>query len=163
MKPPLSKKYSDNFQTPPIALKPLVPYLKRGWTIWEPAEGKGNLSNALREMGFKVVGTDILTGHDFLSCAPPEFDCIITNPPYSLRYEFIERCYELGKPWAMLMTLTTLEGRRQTLFEKHGVELLLLNKRINFETPSGSGSGAWFPVAWFCWKLLPTSIVFGKL
>jgi len=160
---PLNKKYSDDFQTPPIALKPLIPYLKKEWVIWECAEGKGNLTKALRELGFKVVGTDIITGHDFLKDDPPEFDCIVTNPPYSLRYQFIKRAYELGKPWAMLMTLTTLEGKRQELFKKYGIELLLLNKRINFETPSGKGSGAWFPVAWFCWKLLPKDIVFGEI
>jgi len=163
VKPPLSRKYSDDFQTPPVALKPLIPFLKKDWIIWEPAEGRGNLTKALRELGFKVIGTDIKSGHDFLKWQPEKFDCIVTNPPYTLRYEFIKRCYELGKPWAMLMTLTTLEGRRQELFEKYGIELLLLNKRVNFETPSGKGSGAWFPVAWFCWKLLPKQIVFGKL
>ena len=94
---------------------------------------------------------------------PDYFDCIVTNPPYSLRYEFIKRAYELGRPWAMLMPLTTLEGRRQELFRRYGIELLLLNKRINFETPSGRGSGAWFPVAWFCWKLLPDKIIFGEI
>ena len=163
MRPPLSKNYSDDFQTPPIALKPLVPYLKKDWLIWECAEGKGNLTKALRELGFKVIGTDIINGFDFLKNDPPEFDCIVTNPPYSLRYQFIKRAYELGKPWAMLMTLTTLEGKRQMLFKKYGIELLLLNKRINFETPNGKGSGVWFPVAWFCWKLLPKQIVFGEL
>jgi hypothetical protein len=69
----------------------------------------------------------------------------------------------LGRPWAMLMPLTTLEGRRQELFRRHGVELLLLDRRVNFETPSGGGSGAWFPVAWFCWRLLPDRICYGRL
>jgi hypothetical protein len=163
MKPPQNKKYSDDFQTPSYALKPLIPFLNKEWIIWECAEGKGNLTNELKRLGFKVIGTDILSGKDFLKWQPEKFDCIVTNPPYSLRYEFIKRAYELNKPFAMLMTLTTLEGKRQELFEKYGIELLLLNKRINFETPSGKGSGAWFPVAWFCWKLLPKQIVFGKL
>lgn len=131
--------------------------------IWEPAEGKGNLTKALRKMGFKVIGSDILDGRDFLKWQPKKWDVIVTNPPYSLRYEFIERAYELGKPWAMLMTLTTLEGKRQRLFRKYGIQLLLFDKRINFETPSGRGSGAWFPVAWFCWKLLPKDIIFTKV
>jgi len=159
--PPKRKHYSDDFQTPPYAIKPLLPYLHKEWVIWEPACGKGNLVKALENEGFKVIGTDISQGYDFLKWKPEKFDCIVTNPPYSLRYEFIKRCYELGKPWAMLMTLTTLEGKRQELFRKYGIELLLLNKRINFETPSGKGSGSWFPVAWFCWKLLPRDIVFG--
>jgi hypothetical protein len=163
MKPPLRKRYSDDFQTPAIAISPLIPFLKRDWVIWECAEGKGNLTKALKRYGFRVIGSDILSGKDFLKWQPEKWDCIVTNPPYSLRYEFIKRAYELGKPWAMLMPLTTLEGKRQKLFEKYGVEILVLDKRINFETPSGKGSGAWFPVAWFCWNILPEKILFGKI
>ena len=35
------------------------------------------------------------------------------------------------------------------LFEKYGIEVLLLDKRINFETPDGNGNGSWFATAWF--------------
>jgi hypothetical protein len=163
MRPPQNKNYSDDFQTPAYAVKPLIPFLNKNWVIWECACGKGNLVKALESEGFKVIASDIAEGKDFLKWKPENFDCIITNPPYSLRYQFIKRCYELNKPWAMLMTLTTLEGKRQSLFRKYGIQILLLNKRINFETPDGKGSGAWFPVAWFCWKLLPKDIVFGDL
>lgn len=123
--PPKNKKYSDDFQTPGYAIEPLIPFLKKDWIIWECACGKGNLVNAFKKHGFKVIGTDILDGKDFLKWQP--------------------------------------EGKRQELFRKYGIELLLLDKRINFETPSGKGSGAWFPVAWFCWKLLPEKIVFGSI
>ena len=162
--PPKRQGAPDDFQTPPEALAPLLPYLRKDWVIWEPAQGKGYLTNALRALGYDVIGSDIITGQDFLVWKPDrDFDVIVTNPPYSLRYEFIKRAYEFGKPWAMLMTLTTLEGKRQELFRRYGIELLLLDKRINFETPTGKGSGSWFPVAWFCWKLLPQPIIFGEV
>lgn len=161
---PLSKKYKNDYQTPPYAIKPLVPFLRKDWIIWECACGKGNLVKAFRKLGFKVIGTDILDGYNFLTWRPEHFDVIVTNPPYSLRYEFIKRAYELGKAWAMLMPLTTLEGsKRQKLFKRYGIQLLILNKRINFETPNGKNSGAWFPVAWFTWKLLPKDIIFVEL
>ena len=91
MKPPLKKGSPDDFQTPPEALVPLLPFLKKDWTIWECASGKGNLSNYLKKQGFKVISTDILTGKDFLSYEPKQYDCIITNPPYALKQEFLER------------------------------------------------------------------------
>jgi len=56
----LSVGHSDHFQTPPEALHPLLPYLKRDWKIWECAMGKGNLVRALGEKGYHVEGTDIL-------------------------------------------------------------------------------------------------------
>jgi len=150
MKPPLNIKYSDDFQTPATAIKPLLNYLKREWVIWEPAQGKGNLTRALISEGFKVIGSDILEGKDFLAWQPEYYDCIVTNPPYSLKNQFLERVYSLQKPFAFLLPLTTLEtDRRQRLFKKYGLQIILLNKRINFETPSGSGSGSWFATAWF--------------
>ncbi len=82
MKPPLKQGASDDFQTPPIALQPLIKYLNKDWTIWECASGKGNLVRELRVQGLKVVGTDIHVGKDFLEYEPKEYDCIITNPPF---------------------------------------------------------------------------------
>ena len=167
----MQTKSADDFQTPVSALKPLIPYLKKEWTIWECASGKGNLSKALGDNGFKHISTDIIykdedyppfTNVNFLTEKTTiDFDCIVTNPPYSKKGEFIRRCYELGKPFALLMPLTILETKkRQDMFRQNGIEILLLEKRINFETPSGKGSGSWFATAWFCWKLLPKQIVF---
>ena len=136
----MKTNYSDDFQTPPEALYPLLPYLKKDWTIWECACGKGNLSDFLKEQGYNVIATDILTGHDFLKWKPEKFDCIVTNPPYSLKQQFLERCYELKKPFALLLPLTTFEtAKRQRLFKKYGVQVIFFDKRINFETPSGKG------------------------
>lgn len=150
MKPPLIQGNSNDFQTPPIALETLYKYLIPGSTIWECAAGKGNLVKALEKKDFEVIATDILTGENFMTYEPEYCDYIITNPPYSLKQEFLKRAYELGKPFAFLLPLTTFEtAKRQDLFKKHGLEIILFDKRINFETPSGKGSGSWFATAWF--------------
>jgi hypothetical protein len=152
MKPPFGdkSKTSNDFQTPPLALRPLLGYIKKDWTVWECACGKGNLVEDLKARGYWVIGTDIAGGYDFLHYEPEGYDCIITNPPYSFKQEFLERAYELGKPFAFLLPLTTFEtAKRQRLFRSYGVEVIFLDKRINFETPSGNGSGSWFAVAWF--------------
>ena len=140
MKPPLHGFAPDDFQILPEALLPLFPYIDPSWTVWECAEGSGYLTRALRDKGYNTIGSDILDGHDFLTWHPPSFDCIITNPPYSLKQRFLYRCYALGKPWALLLPLTTLETRtRQKLFSRHGVELILFDKRINFRQPINHG------------------------
>lgn len=157
---------SNDYQTPPEALNPLLPYLSKEWIIWECAEGQGKLSSALRQKGFEVIGTDINDGVDFLEKQPEqEWDCIITNPPYSLKQRFLERCYELGKPFALLLPLTTFEtAKRQALFDKYGVQVIFFDKRINFITPSGKGSGNWFASAWFTWGFnLPNDLNLVKL
>lgn len=154
MKPPKNINYSDSFQTPDYVLDPIIPLLKPDWIIWESAVGKGNLAKRFKNEGFRVIGTDINTGQDFLNYEPDNYDCIITNPPYSLKNEYLDRCYKLDRPFALLLPITTLEtDYRQRLFKQYGVEIILFNKRINYETPSGKGSGAWFASAWFTWGL----------
>ena len=163
VKPPLRKGSPNDFQTPSHALEPLYPYLTKQWRVWECAAGKGNLVRALGGQGYKVVATDILTGEDFLTSTPKKpWDCIVTNPPYSIKNEFIERAYGLGRPFAFLLPYAAFETEfRQSFYKKYGVQVLFLNKRINFETPSGKGSGSWFPVMWLTWQFnFPRDIMF---
>ena len=152
VKLPQQKKYSNDFQTPEYAINVLMEFINipSNYVIWESAMGKGNIVNAFKKIGYQVIGTDIIDGYDFFTYEPDNYDVIITNPPYSLRNEFIKRCYDLEKSWALLMPLTTLEGiKRQKLFKKNGITLIIPRNRINFETPSGHGSGSWFMTAWF--------------
>ena len=39
------------------------------------------------------------------------FDMIITNPPYSLKDEFIKKCYEWNKPFCLLLPITAFERK----------------------------------------------------
>ena len=163
----VSKK--DICQTPAYALEPLLPYIKTSThgRVWECADGEGYLKKAISNAGHSVWGTDIIRGGDFLELNPlPDTEFIITNPPFSLKYRFLKRCYELEKPFALLMPVDVLGSvTAQRLFKEHGFELMLLNKRIDFKMPNKGwgGAGAWFPVAWFCWKLLPEQIMYGEI
>ena len=152
MKPPLRQGSSNDFQTPPEALEPLLPYLKKDWQIWECACGKLNLVEELQRLGYDVVYSDILNGQDFLNWqSNGKWDCIITNPPFKYKQQFLERCYELRKPFALLLPLTTFEtAKRQKLFREKGLEVIFMPKRINFETPNKvENSRSWFATAWF--------------
>ena len=160
--PPMKQGSPDDFQTPKEAIKCLLPFIRGDWvTIWECACGKGNLVKAFEEENFDVVGTDISEGIDFLK-EKRGCDMIITNPPYSIKEKFIERCFEIGKPFALLMPLTTLESeKRGKIFRKNKIQLIIPNRRFNFETPSGKGSGSWFATAWFCGNMnLPNDLNF---
>lgn len=168
----------DRCQTPTYALDPLLPYLRREWVIWEPAAGEGNIARALRELGYTVVASDILTDHigdgveggrDLFAWQPARWDVIVTNPPYSVKFGVYERCYQLGKPFALLLPVETLgAGASQKLYRQHGHEQLLLNRRINFKMPNKGyedgewRSTAWFPTFWSCWRMLPAPVVYGE-
>ena len=129
---------SDFIQTPPEAVRPLLKYIPKEWSIWECAQGEGNLTKEMKRQGYGVWGTDILTGLDFLATNLIEYRCIVTNPPYSLKDKFLQRCYDLGKPFALLLPLTALGSqKRQKLFREHGIQIVMLGKRVNFDTGTG--------------------------
>ena len=150
--------HSDECYTPIEALIPMLPYLDKTLTYYDCTSNiSSNIVDFLNSKEFKCIPSK---GKDFLKDdIPNEIDVILTNPPYSKKDKFIERCYNLKKPFALLLPVSSLQGqRRGKLFNKYGIELLVLNKRIDF---TGKGSPH-FGVAWFCNNLLPKKLIFVK-
>ena len=76
-------------------------------------------------------------------------------------YEFLERVYYLGKPFAFLMPLDVLATPfRHELYRKHGVDIIFYDARINFLKHK---KGNWFNSCWICWQFLPEKIIFEEL
>lgn len=164
----------DLCQTPSYALEPLLPYLlnldTQQYALWECAAGEGLLSRELaRKTRLDITSTDITLGCDFLqedwrTLKHGKFDpqakkqpVIVTNPPFSLKYKFIEHCYKLGHPWALLMPSDTLfAASANKLFQKYGIEIIIINPRIDFKMPNKgwSGNGAQMSTSWFTWGLI---------
>ncbi|MHA2094578.1 MAG: hypothetical protein ACW98F_08115, partial [Candidatus Hodarchaeales archaeon] len=92
---------------------------------------------------------------------------IVTNPPYSIKYAWLEKCYEYEMPFALLMPVEMLgTAKGQRLFDKYGIEVIFMSPRVDFYMPNKGweGGGAQFPTAWFTWKLnLPKQINFATL
>jgi len=155
---------SDFFQTPNYALEPILQFINKEYSIWEPASANGNIVNYFIDNGYTITGTDITNNVNFFN-TEIDCDCIITNPPYSIKDKWIQRCYELNKPFMLLLPITALEGKfRQKMYSEKGLELILMNKRINYETPSQKKSSAWFASAWFTYGFnLPSQINFVEL
>lgn len=162
--PPKKTGSPDDFYTPTYAITPLLKYIPEGSRIWECCNGGGNMSSVFELNGFDVLKTDIKEGIDFLKEERNDFDLIITNPPFSLKDKFLEKCYRINKPFALLLPLTALEGKfRQSLYKKYGIQVILFNKRINYQNHIGV-NGCWFASAWFCYKMnLPNELNFVEI
>lgn len=145
----------DRCQTQPTAVEPLHYLLDSNKPIiWESAEGEGNIVKFFRTNGYEVFGSDILDGTNFFTEVPNRnYDCIITNPPYSIKYDWIKRCYELGKPFALLVPVDTLAaGKAQIHWEKYGIpQIIFFRGRNNFSMPNKGleGKGAQFSTIWY--------------
>jgi hypothetical protein len=162
----MTKKF-DNLYTPVEAILPLLKYIPQSiQTIWECCDsGNSLITKTLRDHSWDVVSSDIATGTNFLEdwCADfgGEFsdtgiDMIITNPPYSLKDQFLEKCYQYNIPFALLLPLTALEGIKRGRMYNNGISVIVLDKRIDF---TGKKSN-WFNVSWFVWGLWKESRLF---
>jgi hypothetical protein len=135
---PIIMQTRDLFQTPNYATDLIVPYINHEWLIWEACVGQEKIARRLREHNFTVLGTDIQDGPEY-NCLTfePEWtvwDCMITNPPFSLKRQIAKRFIELDKPFALLIpadwSIWLIEA-----VEKSGCRLLIPNRRINYITP----------------------------
>ena len=145
--------HSDEMFTPPYALTPLYSFIDKFQTILEPFPGEGHMADVLEEHGF-----DVETNKD------ADYDCLVTNPPYSNKDSIIEWCYSTGKPFALLLPTTALAGiRRGKMFREYGLQVIQMDRRVDFITPN-NGKSSWFPVAWFTWGLnLPKDLMFVEM
>lgn len=156
----MQKPKFDDLYTPEYAIKPLLKYIPKGITVWECCDfGNSEITRLLKEHGCKVISSD--KEENFFEYIPKEeFDMIITNPPYSLKDEFLERCYKWGKPFCLLLPLTALEGlKRDNMYRLNGIEVMVFDKRVDF---TGNKS-CWFNVSWFCHNVLPKQLMFEEL
>lgn len=162
-----TNKQSDEYYTPDYAVIPILKYLKPGSVIWCPFDTKNSsYSRIFQENGFKVITTHIDNGENFFFYEPNcHYDVIISNPPFSCKDLILKRLQELGKPYAILLPLPTLQG--QSRFEYLiNSEVLVFNKRINFyldEKQTKPTTGVSFASVYVCKNFLPEKLIFEKL
>lgn len=99
---------------------------------------------------------------------PPKCDYIISNPPYSVKGKVLERLFEIGKPFAMLVGVVGLfESRhRFDLFKNNDFEIMYMNKRIayfrSYEEQKPSLNPP-FSSVYICSKFLQKQIIFEEI
>lgn len=174
---------NDFYATDPKAVKMLLEeYSIVGKKILEPCVGNGNIANTVKEFYYKgvdVTGIDLVDRgykntiiHDFLTYeTDKKYDCIITNPPYSLAGEFIEKGMELldsgydedGLPKGqliMFLKIQFLEGaKRKELFSKYPPKYIYVfrNRMATWNNgqPLDQNGKKWATTmchAWFVWE-----------
>ena len=162
---------NDEFYTPKYAIEPILKYIPKGSKVWCPFDTNESLFyKLLTEHGCEVMVSHTGTGTDFLIDEQTKeyekwCDCIISNPPYSLKAEVFNRLFKIGKPFAMLVGVVGLfeSQKRYTMFKENTFEIMYFNKRISYfkdykdEKPSMNPP---FSSVYLCSKMLPQQIVF---
>ena len=156
-----SFKEQDEYFTPKILVEAILPYLKKGKTIWCPFDTENSeFVLTFKENGFKVIYSHIANNQNFFTYEPKEhFDYIISNPPFTKKLEVLERLYELNKPFAMILPLTMLNYQEVgSFFLDKPLQLLIVDKKVSF-----NGNTASFNNSYFCHNILPKDLMFTHL
>lgn len=168
-----SKRVEADFYPTPISVihNFLDNHPLQDGAILEPCAGNGYFVKAIRDKGYenkiivnelreeeddnlKSVGADTIYHENFLEYIPKNDNVktIITNPPYSLAQEFVEKCMELypESEIIMLLRLAFLESKkRYDFWQRNPVsKLYILSQRPSF-TGKGTDATAY---AWFVWN-----------
>ena len=126
----------DFFPTPPWATRALCEWIRgdsgslKSNSCWEPACGRGDMADPLREYFGKVTASDVQDlgygeNEDFLFPGlnpDPPFDWIITNPPFNRFRDFVLTALNLATVGVAMFGRTTITeggGRYRTLYQPH--------------------------------------------
>lgn len=160
---------NDEFFTPEYAIKPLLKYLDGHKTIWCPFDtAESNFVKMLTAAGFNVVHSHIIEGKDFFDMSVPDCDAIVSNPPYSMKTEVIQRLFDIGKPFAMLVGVVGLfeSQKRFEMFRDHSFEIMYLNRRVAYFKDYAEQKPSLHPPfssVYICKGLLPKPVVFEEI
>ena len=157
----MKKPFNDEWYTPKQAVVPIIKYLDKNQIIWCPFDNENSeYVLELKKAGYNVVFSHKDTGKDFFNYEPAKWDVMVSNPPFSIKDSVLKRAYELKKPFALLLPLSSLQStERGKLFSRYGVQILAFNRRINFNNTKGIS----FATAYFCWNLLPKDLIYRRL
>jgi hypothetical protein len=156
----------DDFPTPPWATRALLEWLTLpgGLVCREPAANRGHMVAPLREVFADVDAADV---HDYgagfpvrdylFGPAPADVDWTITNPPFRLAEQFIERMLGTSRLGAAVIVRSAfLEGvgRYERLFSRTPpTQVLQFAERVVMHkgrlAPEGSTATAY---CWLVWE-----------
>ena len=161
-----AQRHTDDFYaTPAWVTRAVLPLLDKPKRVLEPCAGTGAIVLACRQQWptatIDAVELDAdrcaeIIGADHALCrnwfdVPWEsrHSLIITNPPFKLALEFINRSLELADTVAMLLRLNFLGSQKRAPFWRtHPCGVYVLPRRPSFTEDNRTDSTEY---AWFVW------------
>ena len=158
---------SDYYATDPESLEIFLHKLGEdnitlNTNIWECAAGDGALSNVLKKYGYRVRSSDIYKRGfedneiiDFLEAQERWDGDILSNPPYSLAQEFVEKaleCVQDGSKVIMYLHLQFLESKgRRELFDTNPPKYIYVNSARQVCYKNGDTTRKMSSAVCYCW------------
>lgn len=159
----------DERYTPDYAVYPLLEFLgdkKKKQIVWCPFDKADSAYvKVLSEAGYRVIPSHIDDGMDYFTYEPENWTVMVSNPPFSKKDEVLERAYSLGKPFALLLPINAIQGKRRFDIYQNRLQLLCFDQRIGYISPSMicPSEATPFASAYFCNDFLPSKLELRRL
>lgn len=106
------RRKADYYETPYCLTQELLNIVKLKEPILEPACGDKAIVKVLLKEYIDISFYDIKDGQDFLQ-ETQKYKTIVTNPPYSLAFQFIQKAKTLCNDFYFLLPLSYLHGKQR--------------------------------------------------
>lgn len=160
----------DERYTPYYAVMPILEFLpppQLDYKVWCPFdENWSAFVKCLHNAGYTVINSSLRDGQDFFSYEPPEWNVLISNPPFSKKDAVLKRAYELGKPFALLLPANSIQGKSRFKIFNNDIQMLCFDGRIGFHDKQHMDmpvEGCCFGSAYFCRNFLPSKLELREL
>ena len=162
-RPKIHKK-NDEYYTQNSCWDKITPYINKSQVIFEGFYGGGHTYNYFTKNGYKVIGQK---GLDFFSDEADKLlkqsDCVITNPPFSLKYKIMDKLVEHNKPFILVLPLAcinTISFRNCFNNKMNDVSVIIPRGRLKFIQNKEIKKSPSFESCYVCYKMLNKKLIF---
>jgi hypothetical protein len=150
---------NDDYSTRKTAYELIKEYIPTKSVLYDPFYYNGVCKTYMEEVfpTCKIIHED-KNAYEW----NPEHDIVISNPPFSEKYDVLDWLIKKDKPFALLLplcSLCTIKFSEINNIDK--LQFVIGKKRIRYERVGQKQGSANFESAWYCYKMdLPKSIIF---
>jgi hypothetical protein len=161
------REVNDFYPTPSSTTRAILDLVNLKGSIYEPACGNGAISKVLEEYypNGKIYSSDLFdrgygkVGYDFIKhdYEFEKFDNIITNPPFKLAKEFIQKALLLANDKVIMFAkIQLLEGVKRQKFLKESplkyVYVFSKRQSLYANGIKGNKGSSTMCFAWYVWE-----------
>ena len=141
----------DDYMTPKYAWQNIKDYIPQDKLLYEAFYGDGKSGDYLKEMGFNVIHDEI----DFFDDNErPEYDILVSNPPFSKSKEIMDKLYEIDKPFILIFPSSKINTQYFRKWKDKGIQIIIPRKRIQFiKNGNELNNKCNFDCFYYCYKM----------
>ena len=141
----------DDYMTPKYAWQNIKDYIPQDKLLYEAFYGDGKSGDYLKEMGFNVIHDEI----DFFDDNErPEYDILVSNPPFSKSKEIMDKLYEIDKPFILIFPSSKINTQYFRKWKDKGIQIIIPPKRIQFiKNGNELNNKCNFDCFYYCYKI----------